>query len=588
MRRLLSAVLVLMLLLASVAEASNGIDRKRFPETLKGQHFQVFYARTGPEAVEKTYAERTLKAAEAAYEKLVTKGGFRPPRMLPIPIVLESAEKSLGGKASCAQRGFEMVVQINPHMDPVFSLEDVVSHEFVHVLQLAYDKGMTSPTWAIEGTAPVGSFYALGSDAAKLGDWSHLNMYWVTHSTPMKEMDYDPSLFWYVTAERYGGLTYLRRLFEWSEDVDWERAAQLSAIQGGAPPTTTFDSLWRSYVLDLFSGRLPSQYITEMWFYPTRLTWDGKPTNVTHGDQRSGAGPLGQPYSYFEPLQLGPYSFDVLAVQNTTSAPMALTVSADAKVVEAYVVKPGTAMAAALQNADGPKKGNRKPVPSGEGTVGAKLDLNTPFQFASVPGGRTLVVLMRLGAWGSGTYSLKLQPAEPKTPVLRMTPLQEIPPGPDSAGSPPKLTEDELAALKSGTWAAGASPLEATLKDASQYRTILIDIAGKTVTVNGDSFPLKAAATTGGGATPDPMVPLREIAGHLGWKVDGNRISNGTQWVQLYPGSKSASSSLGMMEMRNAPVAAGDDLLVDTFVFTMLGCGVSYSSDWIQLIFPKP
>lgn len=586
MRRILGAVLVLTLLLASVVEAATGIDRKRFPEVHKGEHFQVHYTRTGPDAVELAYVERTLQAAETAYQRLVVEAGFRPPRVLPVPIVLRSLEEGLGGRADASARGFAGIIELNAKMTA--SLEDVVSHEFVHLLQSAYDRGLSRPKWAIEGTATVGSFYALGTDAPRFADWSHLGQYWQSHTMPMKERDYDPSLFWLLTAERHGGADYLRRLFEWSEDVEWERAAQLAAIASGASAETTFDSLWRASVVDMLSGQMPKGYVSAFWFNPTRLSWDGRPTAITRGKEQSGVSVLGRPYAYFEPLLLPPYSFDLIVLENATPAPMAVTVTADPSVVEGYLISPGPAMEKRLRGEGAPANpSERLPVPSGDGTVGAPLVLNEPVAVTAPQNAPTLLLLMRLGAWGNGTYSLKLQPAPPGAAAPSLVPLDQIPHGPNTAGSPPPLTAAELTALKSGFWIAGSTPLEGGLKEAGAFRTVEVSLTEAAATVNGEPVPMKTAGVADAKGGP-PLIPFREVGRILGFTVAGNRVTNGGQWVEVTPGTTRAVTHNGPLETRVPAVAAGDDLLVDLSVFSLLGCGMSYNKDRAQLTYPRP
>jgi hypothetical protein len=374
-------------------------------------------------------------------------------------------------------------------------------------------------------------------------------------------------------------------VLEWSENVEWERAAQLAALQGGAPAATTFDSLWRSFVLDMVDGRMPKGYTTTAWFWPQTVAWSGAAATVTHGERIAGVNLLGRAYAFYEPQLLGPYSYTLLEIQHQTADALALTFAADAGVLEAYVIRPGPKLAAAL--ADGslaPSAGHPAAPPSDPATVGAPLPAGTPVRLAAAPGESTLVLVLRTGTWGYGGYSFDLRPASPGAPEPEpaWAALDKLPQGQDSPGSPPPLTPAELKALEGGTWLNGAVPLA---ENTSVFRTVEMAVGSLSARVGETEATLPAAPEADGFLWT--YVPAKAVARLLGWSVSGSRISNGGGWAELTPGSAEVLLSNGMVGRLGRQVRArGDECMALTTFFSLLGCDVARAGDSVSITYP--
>lgn len=590
MKRLLSLLLLLLILLPAVAGAHGSFDRKDFPQTLKSDHFTILYAKTGRNAVSEAYAKEVLTLAEESYSSLVTKGGLRPPRVLPVPVVLRGDDSSFGGSVSYTALGHDLYVTINPQMSDRFSLGDVVAHEFFHVLQTSYEKGQGRPDWAIEGTAPVAVAYAFDRsngtlDQAMLG---HLADYWSFHDIAMKNTKYMSSLFWYWMAEQYGNLAFIRRVLEWSEDVEFERAAQLAAIQGGAPADTTFDKLWRAFVLDMVDGKMPGGYQTERWWQQRDRAWEGRSVEWTAGAKRNGFSPLGYRYSFYEPLVLGPYSFQFIPIRHDSDLPFDLTVNGDQGTVEAYVVRPGPAFAGALIHYDKqPRTDHPLPPPSDKDTVGQRLEVDKPVRVEGIRGGYTVVVVLRTGHWGHGAYGLRLEPSSGKAPLPAWQSLAKLPHGDDSPGTPPPLAAEELAALRKGLWLTGTRPV--TIEQVAQVEVKRLSFipGSRTATLEDKEVSLPVAPMVGDSEF-SLWVPAKALMEYLGGKLEGNRLVLGDRWIEATPGLKFVASSRGEIYIHTPARMENGVLMISHDFFHTLNIGMGRSGDTYKLVYPDP
>lgn len=590
MRRLPILVLTILLLMSSVVRAQGGFSLQDLPQRVQGKHAVVYYTTEGEDAVDKAYAERVLQYAEQTYDRLVTKGGMRAPRMEPVPITIQAEDPSLGGAVNQSDLGLDLYMLINPRMTRALNLGDVVAHEYFHVLQASYEKGSARPKWAIEGTAPLAVMYTFDQGSAALDQAlpGHLSLYWYGHKESMKAQDYMPSLFWYTAAEKYGGLKFLSRLLEWSADYEWERAAQLAALQGGAPASTTFDTLWRSFVLDMVDGRMPAGYTIGQWFDPMQVNWEGRALQVTRGERHAGTGRLGRGYAYYEPLLLAPYSFQLIAVSHESGAPLELTISGDPN-VEAYAIKPGPRLAEALRSHSArPSHDRPAPPPADPATRGARLTVGQPLRLDGARGDVTLLLLVRTGHWGNGGYQLSLQPALPGAASPTWLKLPEIPQAPDSPGTPPPLSQAELKRLlNDGQWGAPTQPVEIDDSAAVMHKSVGVTIGDREVWDGEKVVTLPVAPYRDAGG--EAWFPANAVAEALGARVEGFTFTmpDGS-WAQVTPGSAEVRTTIGFFRMGVATRMENGILLVPSEFFGALKCDIRWSGEQYTFTWPRP
>lgn len=588
MRRVIPAVMAWLLLLSSLATA-HSFSPADFTNQLKGEHFTIFYETEGYDAVTPALAAEVLAHAEQAYQRLVVEGGLRPPRVEPVPVALRAGDDSEGGSVIYTAHGFDLSMAINPAMTEQFALGDVVAHELFHVIQAAYLKRENQPTWGIEGTAPLAAFYTYepGSEELVKALKGHLSEYYWAEGRSMKDDPYLSSLFWYWMAEQYGGIDFLGRVLRWTEDVEWERAAHLAAIEGGAPAETTFDRLWRSFIFALVDGRMPEGFKTEQWFFPRQVSWTGQAAALTRGEKQTGVGPLGHYYTYYEPLTLGSYAYDLVEVIHEQAGAFDLTVEGDARALEAYVIKPGPKLAAALADyTERPTYENFIAPPSDPATIGLHLPVSSPVRLEGKAGERTLVLLMRLGNWGHSSYSVHLAPAGAARPVGSFTPLEKIKQPADSVGSPPPLTKEELAALKASTYLAHLPPLEAEEVELIEIKRVRLKVGDTAIVDGGRPTPLPVAVERD--AEGDVWFPVKAVTLALGGRVEGNRYFFGSDWVEVGPtGQLTFSQGWNGPPYAVTKVVKGHLMATDQF-FSMAGVGISRFGDTWELTWPDP
>lgn len=587
MRRLLAIVLVWVVALSTVAAAYGSFDPREYPSTLTGKHVKVFFTTSGPNEVKKEYAEQVLALAEEAYDRLVTKGGLRPPRLLPVPIVLQYGEESVGGSVTHSDYGHDLWVQINPSMARNQALGDVVAHELFHVIQASYQKHASRPLWALEGTAPVAVAYAYERTSGRLKEamQGHLSLYWSAHDQGMKETVYMSSLFWYWLAEKYGGLDFMGRVLQWSEDVPWERAAQLAAIQGGAPDTTTFDRLWRSFVLAMVDGQMPEGYRTVSWFRPTRVNWNGSAQELSNRDKTIGTTSLGSSYSFFKPLVLAPYSFVLVEVVHQSGDPLELTVVGDATALEAYVIRPGPNLLAAM-------RAGRESVheavapPTDPKTLGAPIKIGAPVRIDGEARDRTMVLVTRLGNWGHGQFSVGFRTPRPESGLPVWTSLRDLPHGQNTAGSPPALTATELTALRAGTYLKGTSPLLVESLSQSDTRHVVVDVGSATAWNGREEVALPVPVTVD--AAGKVWFPARSLSRLLGATIEGNRFTFGDTYIEIAANNSRLDTAKGYAILEQVPRREKDELMVGFEFFSFAGCRITLTGTTYSFTYPHP
>ncbi|HYG57030.1 MAG TPA: hypothetical protein VD902_03080 [Symbiobacteriaceae bacterium] len=580
-------IVVWLLLITNAAGAVTGFNPKDFPHRIDGKHFTVWYATTGPEQVTSEFAQKTLSGFELSYDKLVAQAGFRPARVEPVPVVLQAAEPQLGGEVCSDHFGYDLYVQINPNSS--VHLEDAITHEFFHVVQKSYESHASNAIWAVEGTAPVPTMYVYdGSPSVReYAMKSLLSEYWSRHREGLKHTKYTSSLFFYWLSDRYGGIAYLRRLLAWSEDLEWERAIQLAALESGAPEDITFDRLWRSFVFAMVDGKMPEGYKPSAWFSPDSLKWNGTAAQLTHGAARSGATRDNRLYSVRPPLALPPYSFNLVEVTAHSSTPFALTVQGD-PLIEAYLIRPGPAVKWALEDRlKRPSPTHRIAPPTDPLTTVNRLELGKPVRLDGGYFDRYLVLVLRTGHWGSGGYSVGVQPAAPGTPAASWQSLSSLPHPPDSPGSPPPLSAAELVRLRTGTLDTGAADvLVDSFGTARAYNLKFKE--GDTAIWDGEkAVPLPVPITQMGDQIQGPMKALVRL---MGGTAEGNRLTLGDAWIELTPGSNQVKSSQKTIGMVNTVREENGELISDMTALMMLDVFVAYSpSNGVQyLTYPNP
>lgn len=584
LKRLLACLLA-WVLITTTALASGGVKLADYPHSLKGKHFVVLYATSGPDAVEPSYAERALLAAEGVYEQFVTEGGLRAPRVLPVPIVIRADEPSTGGSMAGASLGYDLVLRINPRMSDGFSLEDVMAHEFFHVMQASYYQGGDRPAWAIEGSASVAPHYAFDQpwSTFSLAQRQVMGAYYTSQHRGTKTNPYLSGLFWYWLADQYGEIGFLGRVLTWAEHFEWESAIQLAAIEGGAPDATTFDGLWRRFMQELMQGSMPEAFESRHWLQPSRLQWAGRTSALVQGRNAQGSNLLGTRFSYTEPQLLPTYSYALVEVIHGSSAPFDLTVTGDDRTLEAYVIKPGPQILRSLQmpRTGGLQGPDRRPA-TDPATLWAPLTPGEPLRVSGQLHDRTLVLILRLGNWGNGAYSVGITPSAAATPVPPWTSLVQLIPGPHSAGSPPPLTPAELAALRDGTLLPPGSDLASDVGPATSLppATVQLTVGARTVRAGSETIVLPAPVRQ---SQEGPLFPVAALAPHLGIQIEGSRYSLGSQWLvttgQYWPTHR------GPIKPIYFDYTDGH-LMVPSLFFLMLGCTVSSMSDEITLTCP--
>lgn len=581
-----AAFLLVWLLLATTALAHGGVSLADFPHALKGKHFVVLYSTTGPDAVKPDYAERTLAAAEQAYEQLVTAGGLRAPRVLPVPVVIKADEPSTGGSVAGSDLGHDLVLQMNPRMSAAFSLEDVMAHELFHVLQASYNRGGDRPVWAIEGSASAAPHYAFNQpwDAYSRAQRESMSAYYIAQHRGMKTNQYLSAPFWYWMAEQYGGVGFLHRVMTWAEHFEWEWAIQLAAIEGGAPDETTFDSLWRRFMLDLVAGQMPEPFMTRFSPKPAQLAWTGLAASLDQGKKTEGSNLLGARYSFMAPQLLPTYSYALVEVTHRSASPFDLTFIGDGRTLEAYVMKPGPAVLDALRSppTGGPDSPDRRP-PSDPDTRWAALTPGEPVRITGPANHRTLVLILRTGNWGNGAYSVGVAPGKAETPAPVWVPLEELPPGGASAGSPPPLTADELEALRTAKLMPETPDLASKVTPAEPGRkgVIQVTVGSRTARSGLDAIELPVPVIQ---SEDGPLFPVFALAPHLGITVSGSRLSLGNRWYEMSAG-RYWSWDKGLLVPFKTTYQDGH--LMASYSFAgLLGCSMSTRGEVITLTCP--
>gem|GEM_PF-5973868 len=583
MKRFIVFALVLALLCGAPAGVSGQYNRQAYPVRLESAHFIVRYATEGPDAVKPDFARQVSESAETIYDRLVTKGGLRPPRVLPVTLVLQGDKPSSGGAAHSADFGYDLYVLINPQMSDGFDLDEVLAHEFFHVLQASYNKGGDRPQWGTEGTAMAAAVYAADKPFMEFSDSlrGYFGANWSMHDKALREMAYPLGLFWYTLADRYGKLTFLRRTLAWSELFGWERAAQLAAIEGGAPVDTTFDSLWREYVFALVDGHLPEAYRAESWFHPEELVWSGRAVRLSTGRRAEGVTQTGLRFTYAAPFMLPPYSFEIVRIDSNSFLPVDVTVSGDHRSLGAFVIAPGPAVQHVLQDASlGPRHERPAAPPTDPKTVAAPLPFGKAMRLPGTPQMDHLLLVMRWGNWGSGTFSVQLSPAGRTSQEPHWAKLTDLPRSPDSAATPPPLTEEELAALTSGEMAEDLNPLVVEVSPTA-VREVQVTL-GKLTAQAGETtieLPFAPSATEKYGA----WLPVRPVVEALGGKLEGYRITLDGVVLDLTPGSDTLLKG-GRVYGLTKPVRLQDgELAADLSLFRLLGCQASWRGDVLTL-----
>jgi hypothetical protein len=422
-RLLLAAGLVVALLFAltvPVLADGDSFNPKDWPLHINTKHFIIYYTDQGPERVDPADAKAAAAAMEDAYDRLITRGGLPPVLQTPFPVVVQVGEEGVGGTMLPTDLAYKQHITLNVTMLDWTTWQSTAAHELFHAIQWVL-WGWDPPDrddWVVEGTAAVVPLLAYADRpelAAQMVD-DHLGGYWSGHSDSLYEQSYDASLFWYDLARRYGGLDFLHRFIYWGANYDFRVAAQLAALEGGAPADTTFDSLYRQFLIDLATGQIDLDYpegtggelqVDHYLVYTGEArTWTHAPNPVVGLDFNM------RPYTYTPRLRVRPYAFNWLNLFVGTDQAFTLGLQGgDGLELFVFGLDP-TNPAAAVRIEDGQTATLRVP----EGT---ELSL----------------AVARFGDLGTGNYGLSIKPAAAGAALTKpAAPKDLVADGPDGVG----------------------------------------------------------------------------------------------------------------------------------------------------------
>jgi hypothetical protein len=170
---------------------------------------------------------------------------------------------------------------------------------------------------------------------------------------------------------------------------------------------------------------------------------------------------------------------------------------------------------------------------------------------------------------------------------LTVTGISHLPHPTDSPAAPPALTQAELKALASGTWLSGPEPLQAQQLPQDLYKALRVTVGASSGWLGSQEIPLAVPIT--GGPEHQAWFPVKAMAAAMGITVDGNRLYAGGRWLQVVPGSTTATDGRGSTAiLHQAPRISGQELLAGSDLFFMLGCAVSASDDTYTFVCPDP
>lgn len=548
----LTALLLLVSLPLAALAAPASFDPGTFGHSLRSEHFTIYYNTSGNGAIAPEQGQAVADAMELAYRRLITEGGLRPLRMLPEPVVAGVDRRELGGTNTSEAMAYRQWIFINVAQGDWATLYATCAHELFHSIQWNYlANGFdTGDDWVIEGTAPAAAYLAFADDpatAASLLD-NHMDEYWRSHGEPLKSQAYAPSLFWYSVASRYGGLPFLDRFFQLADALGWERGLQLAVLEAGGPDDTTFDTLFRDFMLTLPTGGIPLPYPpgAGRWAADGWLSFAGDPVRLSRAPVLAGLADSGAAFAAYPPLRVPTWAFHGFTLSTAGAGsrlPLRVRLSGD----------PNLELYALVQGEDGTWRGLRAAFPGG-GLV-----------LPPVGAGQTVTLLVaRLGTVGNGRYAISIDSAA-ATATAALQPLTALsldPPGGPRDGMPAALTADELRALRAGQMPLTDTGIaEATVSVALRPGTTAYGTGGGSKTL-----PAAPRFVTGKGPGLFLAAPL-EIAFDLGAtatvRADQATVSYQGTLYSLTAGSTAVRASDGMRwELPAAPVLAGTTLLV--------------------------
>lgn len=441
-------VLLAILTHASLGLAAEGTADFRPADWLKRrqtEHFVLYYTDRGADAVSDSLVRQAARAMESAYDRLVTRGHLPPPLQKPFPVVVAPDDPSDQlGLTRHEDLGYKQHIFLNTRLVESTTFEEVAAHELFHAIQFrvlgwAPDAGAN---WLVEGTAVTASLLAyLDTPEVRRSVLDgHLSTYWWDHPTGLFAAEYAASLFWYDLARRYGGMDFLSRLLTYGSSYDFRQAAQLAAIAGKAPDDTSFDSLFRQFVLDLGTGAIALDYPEEgpggQLLVDDAIWWDGE-TRTLENRPTGGAGLdwNQNPYSYRARLRVNPYAFNLYRLNTVVDQPLNLT----------FKGEPGMQLFLFQTQA-------------ADATQVIRLQRGETATLRLTADSRVLAAVVRYGNFGLGNFTLGLAPAAasaPATATAATAAAALVADGKDgpTAGSPPPVSPQTLTALKKGTLA---------------------------------------------------------------------------------------------------------------------------------------
>jgi len=532
--------------------ATSSVNPTDYRWSIRTPHFVIYYNTTGNDAIAPQQGQAVADAMELAYRRLITDGHLRPLRQQPETVVAGMATRDVGGTNNSEAMAFRQWIFVNVGEGDWTTLYATCAHELFHSIQWNYmANGFAKiDDWVIEGTAPAAAYLAFADDGPTTTSllYSHLGQYWSAHGDTLQNQKYAPSLFWYTLASRFGGLTFFDRFLQYADAAGWERAAQLAAVEGGAPDDTTFDTLFRDFLLRLPTGGIPLSFPADSaghWVNDGWISFAGNPVRLSYAPVLAGFADNGKAFAAFPPLRVPPWAvhgFSLAATGAGAGVPVRVRLSGD----------PNLELYALLQGPDGSWQGLRAAFPAG-GLV-----------LPPLAGGQSATLLVaRMGTTGNGRYALIADsPAgAAPSPLQPLAALTYDPDGGPRDGMPPALTATELQALRAHQWPPAAAGIaEASVALAFQPGSVTYG------TTAGSKTLAVAPRLLGGTPSLSLGVPA-EVAVDLGATAS---VQDGAAAItyqgityQLAAGRTTVSASDGVTwQLPAAPVPAGGTLLI--------------------------
>lgn len=262
--RAISILIAGMLILQVAAAAQHA-------HSITSDHFVIYYARSGADAVDVGYVSLVRDALEEAYSSLVEQYGFSIP-FDRVEVDIASGDSGELGTEYFVDTGAEGLVpvitiapenQIRDYLSAMLLpctlaglVRSTAAHEVFHVIQdsLALDGGadmsdlaFVEPLamWAQEAVFPDVNDYL--EDA--------LDFLYAPDSIDFFYRTYDAGIFWVFVADRHGGAGSIARVLHASAAYEGRYVINHAFSDQGL----TFDDLWEEFAIAAAAGVLPDE-----------------------------------------------------------------------------------------------------------------------------------------------------------------------------------------------------------------------------------------------------------------------------------------------------------------------------------------